>query len=131
MEPAGQTPKPSHYEIVPRQGLDFGLDGDIPKYWLGGDPFKTRFFDALSTLFPEGEKFFISCVRDYREKITDPQLQQEVRDFTRQEGQHGMVHTQFNHRLEQQGIKVPKLLERQNRIMYGVFRRFFSRRYTL
>ena len=117
--------------IVPREKLDFGLDGDIPKYWFGGDPFKTRLFDAMSCLFPEGEKFFITCVRDYRDQIADPQLQQEVKDFIRQEGQHGMVHTQFNNRLEQQGVKVPQLLERQNRIMYGVFRRFFSRAYTL
>ncbi len=117
--------------IVPREKLDFGLDGDIPKYWFGGDPFKTRLFDAMSCLFPEGEKFFITCVRDYREQITDPQLQQDVKDFIRQEGQHGMVHTQFNNRLEQQGVKVQRLLERQNNIMYGVFRRFFSRGYTL
>ena len=73
--------------IVPREKLDFGLDGDIPKYWFDGNPFKTRFFDALSTLFPEGEKFFIVCVRDFSEGITDPQLAQEVRDFTRQEGE--------------------------------------------
>ena len=117
--------------IVPREKLDFGLDGDIPKYWFDGNPFKTRFFDALSTLFPEGEKFFIVCVRDFSENITDPQLAQEVRDFTRQEGQHGMVHTQFNNRLEQQGIKVQRLLQRQKDIMFGFFRRFFSRRYTL
>jgi predicted metal-dependent hydrolase len=117
--------------IVPREKLDFGLDGDIPKYWFDNDPFKTRLFDAMSCLFPEGEKFFISCVRDFREQVGDPRLQQEVRDFTRQEGQHGMVHTQFNNRLEQQGVKVPLLLQRQNRIMYGVFRRFFSRGYTL
>ena len=118
-------------QIVPREKLDFGLDGDIPKYWFGGDPFKTRLFDAMSTLFPEGEKFFITCVRDFRDQVTEPQLQQEVRDFTRQEGQHGMVHTQFNNRLEQQGVKVQRLLERQKRIMFGVFRRIFSRRYTL
>jgi predicted metal-dependent hydrolase len=70
-------------------------------------------------------------VRDYREQISEPQLQQDVKDFIRQEGQHGMVHTQFNNRLEQQGVKVQRLLERQNNIMYGVFRRFFSRGYTL
>ena len=60
------TPPP----IVPREKLDFGLDGDIPKFWLDNDPFKTRFFDAMSTLFPVGEKFFITCVRDGGEPIT-------------------------------------------------------------
>ena len=35
------------HTIVPREKLDFGLDGDIPKYWFGGDAFKTRFFLSL------------------------------------------------------------------------------------
>lgn len=117
--------------IVPRKGPDFGLDGDIPKYWFGGDPFKTRFFDAMSLLFPEGEKFFIACVRDYREQITDPELAAQVKDFMYQEGQHGMVHTAFNNRLKAQGIAVDHILKRQCEVMFGVFRRYFSKRYTL
>lgn len=96
----------SGYPIVPRQQLDFGLDGDIPKYWFGGDAFKTRFFDAMSTLFPEGEKFFINCVRDYRDEVRDSVLQQQVKDFMRQEAQHGRIHDQFNDRLKAQGIQV-------------------------
>ncbi|MBL6750708.1 MAG: metal-dependent hydrolase [Nevskia sp.] len=122
---------PQAHEIVPRQDLDFGLGGDIPKYWFGGDPFKTRFFDALSTLFPEGEKFFIACVRDYRDRISDPELQQQVRDFTRQEGQHGMVHTRFNDRLRQQGIDVDRILKFQVDLMFGFFRKHFPRAFTL
>jgi predicted metal-dependent hydrolase len=97
------------HTIVPRERLDFGLDGDIPKYWFDGDPFKSRFFDAMSTIFPEGERFFISCVRDYRDQVTDPQLLQEIKDFMRQEGQHGVVHTQYNNRLKAQGIDVDML----------------------
>ncbi|HUS24756.1 MAG TPA: metal-dependent hydrolase [Candidatus Binatia bacterium] len=117
--------------IVPRQGPDFGLDGDIPRWWLDNDPFKTRFFDAMSVLFPEGEKFFISCVRDYRDRITDPELAAQVKDFIYQEGQHGMVHTRFNNRLKAQGIEVDRILDRQKRIMFGFFRKYFSRQFTL
>lgn len=111
----------SGYAIVPRQNLDFGLDGDIPRYWFGGDVFKTRFFDAMSTLFPEGEKFFISCVRDYRDQVTDPDLQQQVKDFMRQEAQHGRVHTQFNDRLSAQGVRVD-LIEAKSRKILQWFR---------
>src|SRR5882672_4642171 len=118
------------YPIVPRQGLDFGLDGDIPKYWLGGDPFKTRFFDAMSTLFPEGEKFFITCVRDYRDRITDTVLNQEVKDFMRQKGQHGMVHTQFNNRLKTQGIHVDVIDDSTRNILAGI-RRVMPRVFTV
>jgi len=117
--------------ITPRQGPDLGLDGDIPKYWLEGDAFKTRFFDAMSLLFPEGEKFFIACVRDYRDRIQDPKLAAEVKDFMYQEGQHGMVHTAFNNRLKAQGIAVDYILQRQKDIMFGFFRRRFPATFTL
>jgi predicted metal-dependent hydrolase len=95
-----------HAPMVVRENLDFGLDQDIPRYWMGGDAFKTRFFDAMSTLFPVGEKFFITSVREYRDQITDPKLAQEVKDFTRQEAQHSMVHRQFNDRLKAQGVGI-------------------------
>src|ERR1051326_5226251 len=117
--------------IVPRKGPDLGLEGDIPKYWLDNDPFKTRFFDAMSGLFPEGEKFFIACVRDYRDQVKDPHLQQQVKDFMYQEGQHGMVHTQFNNRLKEQGIDVDSILAEQRRIMFDFFRKRFPRTFTL
>ncbi len=92
--------------ITPRTDLDFGLDGDIPQYWLNGDAFRTRFVDALSLTFPVGERFFISAVRRYRDQITDEQLKAEVRDFMRQEGQHGIIHNQWNDRLREQGVTV-------------------------
>lgn len=117
-------------EITPRNNLEFGLDGDIPRYWFGGDPFKTRLFDAMSTLFPEGEKFFIQCVRDYRDRITDPELSRQTKDFMRQEGQHGMVHDRFNDRLRRQGINVDNI-EEGSRKMFAFFRSRFSRGRTL
>ena len=121
------TTKPA---IVPRQDLDFGLDGDIPRYWFAGDPFKTRLFDAFSVLFPEGERFFINCVRDYRDRVTDPTQQQQVKDFIRQEGQHGMVHDAFNRRLAAQGIRVARIESTLHRLMEDE-RRYFPKRFTL
>jgi predicted metal-dependent hydrolase len=119
------------HAIVQRKGPDFGLDGDIPRYWFGGDAFKTRFFDAMSLLFPEGEKFFIACVRDYRDRIEDPELAAQVKDFMYQEGQHGIVHTRFNNRLKAQGIAVDHILERQKEVMFGFFRRYLPKTFTL
>ena len=123
--------EPQQTTIVARKGPDFGLDGDIPKYWLDGDAFKTRFFDAMSLLFPEGEKFFITCVRDYRDQIADPELSKQVKDFMYQEGQHGMVHTQFNNRVKAQGVEVDRILEKQKDVMFGFFRKHFPRSFTL
>lgn len=72
--------------ITLRQQLAFGLDGDIPRYWLGGEPFRTRLFDAHSLLTPGGEKFFINCVREFKDEVADPQLREEVKGFIAQEG---------------------------------------------
>ncbi|TAK97602.1 MAG: metal-dependent hydrolase [Aquabacterium sp.] len=98
-----------HAPIVPREGLNFGLDGDIPKYWMANDAFKTRFFDAMSTLFPMGEKFFITSVREFRDGVTTPKLQQEVTNFIRQEAQHTLIHRQFNERLKAQGVDIDSI----------------------
>ncbi len=98
-----------HHAIVPRVNLDFDLDGDIPQYWFDNHPFKTRFADALSTLFPEGERYFITSVRNFRDQVTDPELLEGIKDFMRQEGQHGIVHDKYNERLRKQGIDVDKI----------------------
>ena len=121
------TPPP----IVPREKLDFDLDGYIPKHWLGNDPFKTRFFDAMSTLFPVGERFFITCVRDFKDQITDPKMVQDIKDFNRQEAQHSMLHTRYNNRLKAQGIHVDAILEGQERRLFGIIRQRCSREFTL
>ena len=97
--------------IVPRENLDFGLDASIPKYWYRGDAYKSRYVDAVQLSFPDGERYFITCVRAFRDQITDPTLQVAVRDFTRQEGQHGMAHTRYNKLLEAQGLPIESLLD--------------------
>ncbi len=119
------------HDIIPREKLDFDLQGDIPKYWFGGDAFKTRLFDAMSTIFPEGERYFISCVRDYRDQVTDPQLQRDIKDFIRQEGQHGIVHSQYNDRLKAQGIDVDMLEGRMRHLMFNVIRKYVPKAATL
>ncbi len=103
--------------ITPREHLDFKLDESLPQYWFGGDPFKTRLLEAVCATFPEGERYFISSVRHYRDQITDPQLQQDVRDFSRQEGQHGLVHTEFNDLLQARGLPMSGLLANQKKIV--------------
>ena len=125
------SPLSSSPAIVPREKLDFHLDGDIPRFWMDNDSFMTRFFDALSTLFPVGEKFFITCVRDFKDEIRAPKLLQDIKDFTRQEAQHSMLHTQYNDRLHRQGINVPRILRRQEQRLFGFVRQKASREFTL
>ncbi|MGJ8686402.1 MAG: metal-dependent hydrolase [Spongiibacteraceae bacterium] len=102
--------KPEYKEpIIVRKNLDFGLNADdIPNYWMAGDAYKTRVMDSVQSSFPDGERYFISTVRAFRDQIEDPALRHEVKDFMSQEGQHGIVHTDFNARLQRQGIAIDK-----------------------
>lgn len=92
-----------------RRRPDFDLS-TVPRYWLDQDPFKTRLLDALSLLFPDGERFFIRSVRHFRDQITDPALQARVADFIYQEAQHGRQHELHNARLAAQGMPLTEML---------------------
>lgn len=106
---------------VVRSNLDFKID-QIPKFWFGNDPFKTRFFDALSLTFPEGERFFIESVRLYRDQISDPTLQAKVKNFIRQEAQHGIAHDRMNQQMIAQGMPVEKFTQMLRTRFQGVLK---------
>ncbi|WP_130803307.1 metal-dependent hydrolase [Acinetobacter ihumii] len=95
------------YQVDPvvRSKLDFKLE-EVPRFWFAGDPFRTRVFDALSLTFPDGERYFIECVRLFRDKIQDPDLQARVADFIKQEAQHGIAHDKMNQLMKEQGMPV-------------------------
>jgi uncharacterized protein len=119
------------HPIVPREKLAFQLDGDIPKYWAGGDAHQSRFWDALSIIFPPGEKYFMSCVRAFKDQITDPQMLQDIKDFNRQEAQHTLVHRQDNDRLRRQGIDVDALTKQIDDLLNKHYMSTYSAGYNL
>lgn len=72
---------------------------EIPRYWYKGNTWITHFMNALSTTFPDGERFFIHAVRNYENEITDPELKAQIRAFIGQEANHGKEHEAFNQAL--------------------------------
>ena len=88
---------------------------DLPRHWDGGTPFATHFMNALSVTFPHGEKFFIDAVRHYQDRIDDPALQREIRQFIGQEGWHRSVHQNFNDWLDRLGLPASRLDARTGR----------------
>ena len=67
---------PQNITIKPNR-MDFEFGDHIPKYWCYNDPFMTHFVGALSTFFPDGERFFIDSVRHYREVVKDDKVRQQ------------------------------------------------------
>jgi predicted metal-dependent hydrolase len=91
---AQSKPMPAGVVITPRR-MKFAYD-DSNGYWASGDPVLTRFMEALSMLFPEGERFFVESVMRFKDQILDPVLAKQVAAFAAQEGMHASEHHKYN-----------------------------------
>jgi predicted metal-dependent hydrolase len=90
--------------LIPRRDVELGLTSSrVPRDWCSGDPFDTTFLNALSLLFPEGERFFVDSVKHYKDEITDPELARAIVGFIGQEAMHGKEHRAFNDLLIEHG----------------------------
>ncbi len=81
----------------------FALAPDLPHYWNGGDPFATHYLNSLSSVFPDGEAFFVRSVQHYRDRIDDPSLLRAIQGFAGQEAQHSQQHDRHVELLIAQG----------------------------
>jgi len=77
---------------------------DVPHLYMDGDIVMSHIVAALSSLFPEGEDYFVRSVRHYRDQVTDPVLKKQVAGFIGQEAIHGREHRAFNDRLDELGF---------------------------
>jgi len=95
------------------------IDFDVDAYEVVGSN-QTILLNTLSTLFPEGEAFFINAVRHYRYKAPEEQ-QADISRFIGQEAFHSIAHEQINQKLYANGYKdVTKIV----RFFLGNFMRF-------
>lgn len=99
--------------------LNVDLSRGFGRHWLGGDPYRTQLFNALSMTFPLGEQSFIDSMRAVPgERITDPALRAEMGDFIGQEASHRFIHEQFNRQLAAQGLVFVREQSIRRRIGY-------------
>ena len=106
----------------PVRRMDFKF-GDVPRYWAKGDAGITHFMTALSSLFPEGEQFFVNSARAVRNdpKLADERLQKEISAFIGQEAMHSKEHLAFNASAQAYGYDVRTLEQRTGKVIrYGV-----------
>jgi predicted metal-dependent hydrolase len=97
---------------IVRRDLHFDFPVDLPRYWLDNNPHKTRFLDALSLMFPDGERFFMDSVRAFRKDVADDAvLSAQVAGFIGQEAMHTREHLAYNQWLENQGVPANALMQ--------------------
>lgn len=92
-----------------RRNLRFKLEPGSVNNWHAQGPYMTHFINAMSLSFPEGERYFIHTVRHYRDRVTDPELQQAVTAFIGQEAMHGREHEDYNRLLAAAGLPAKAL----------------------
>lgn len=102
-----------------RLELDYGTADHLPRHYVQGDPGMSHVVSMLSSVFPEGEDFFVRTVRNYRSDIVDPELKSQVAGFIGQEAMHGREHRNFNDRLASLGYPA-RLMDRITKYGLGV-----------
>lgn len=95
------TSTPADLTITPRD-LRLDRNASNARWWHGGDPVATAYFNALSASFPQGETFFIDAVRRYWDR-TDGKLKQQIEAFVQQEAAHTREHVAFNRLIKAAG----------------------------
>ncbi|HBX79080.1 MAG TPA: metal-dependent hydrolase [Acidimicrobiaceae bacterium] len=77
----------------------------LRKNFSDGDLIMSHIVASMSSLFPDGEEFFVRSVRHYRKEITDPILAEQVKGFIGQEAIHAREHRILNEKLAELGFK--------------------------
>ena len=93
-----QSHSPDELTFGPRR-MSFDVEAALAGDWHGGSAFVTAWFNAMSLLFPLGEKFFIDSVVHFVDDIGDPRLKAEIAAFRAQESTHRVQHQRYNETL--------------------------------
>lgn len=123
-----QSLSPDGLEFGPRR-KSFELEAALASDWHGGGAFRTAWFNAMSLLFPLGEKFFIDSVCHFQEEISDPRLQDEIASFRAQEATHRVQHQKYNELLcELRNYDLARFEKHERERMAWAYRELSARR---
>ena len=123
-----QSQSPDDLEFGPRR-KSFSIDEALGGDWHGGSAFVTAWFNAMSLLFPLGEKFFIDSVVAFQDDIDDPKLREEIAAFRAQESTHRVHHQRYTERLcELRGYDLERFEKNERARMDWAYRELSPRR---
>jgi predicted metal-dependent hydrolase len=99
-----------HPRIKPRR-VTFDWE-KTPLHWIPGDPVATHMINSFHIVLPEGERWFVQCVKDALPYIRDEKLKEEIKGFIGQEMVHARSHQGvLETLLEKNGIDTKQITE--------------------
>jgi predicted metal-dependent hydrolase len=123
-----QSQSPDDLEFGPRR-RSFEIEAALASDWHGGGAFRTAWFNAMSLLFPLGEKFFIDSVCHFLDEIEDPRLLDEIAAFRAQESTHRVQHQKYNELLcKLRNYDLPRFEKNERERMAWAYRELSARR---
>lgn len=87
---------PTPLPPIIRRRVNIAFDPAKARGWYFSKKEIEDFLNAVSFIFPPGEKFFIQSVQNYRDSIADPVLKEQVKRFIYQEAMHTKEHVRCN-----------------------------------
>eukprot|EP01013_Petalomonas_cantuscygni_P008694 TRINITY_DN21430_c0_g1_i1.p1 TRINITY_DN21430_c0_g1~~TRINITY_DN21430_c0_g1_i1.p1 ORF type:complete len:408 (-),score=49.35 TRINITY_DN21430_c0_g1_i1:295-1458(-) len=110
-----RVPRPDSVELIPRHLHINKSLAQCPRYWWNNNAYLTLYSNSMSMLFPAGERFFISAVKDTLRttavsKCISPRLARDISAFVGQEAIHTLEHEDLNAVVAQCGYNVPAML---------------------
>ena len=77
---------------------------EVPKHFARDDDIvMSHVLTVLSSVFPDGEDYFVRSVEAVRDRIDEPRLREDVEGFIGQESMHGREHRALNEHLAELG----------------------------
>ena len=120
---------PKSVASFPVRRMDYEFQR-MQKYWCNDDPIFTHYFTGLSTLFPEGEAYFVRSVRSFRKQIENPELDRDIGAFIGQEAMHSKEHHAFHQSAKQYNLD-PESLEKITGIALKTIEKYFPKKWNL
>lgn len=89
-----------------KRDMKFSFDQELLNNWHSEGRHVAHLLNSLSTLFPDGELFFIKSVRYFRDNgyVQSPELLADIKEFIGQEAMHGREHRKYNELLDKLGL---------------------------
>lgn len=94
--------------------------GDLPRHWFHGEAAATHLLNTYTLLVPDNEGFYIRTLNQALPELQDMNLRNAVREFSRQEGQHGVAHRRAWQWLAAQGYRFAGFVKFADKAAFAV-----------